>query len=168
MEIDAISQKGKGKGKSGKGKKGAKVTVKRQQSTRDSRVNVETAESTDTKLLTLGTSSRPNLKAKTKGTGKSKSKVTEISKSDSSKQVEETWTPNTCAQPSSSSQVNTIGCHHEGLWIISLEDSKKRRHAVRWGNQSDCKSEEHELMMFWTCLPTLVCTAISNGEFYKR
>ena len=22
--------------------------------------------------------------------------------------------------------------------------------------------------MFWTCLPTLVCTAISNGEFYKR
>ena len=22
--------------------------------------------------------------------------------------------------------------------------------------------------MFWTCLPTVVCTAISNGEFYKR
>ena len=22
--------------------------------------------------------------------------------------------------------------------------------------------------MFWTCLPTVVCTTISNGEFYKR
>ena len=22
--------------------------------------------------------------------------------------------------------------------------------------------------MFWTCLPTWVCTAISTGEFYKR
>ena len=22
--------------------------------------------------------------------------------------------------------------------------------------------------MFWTCLPIVVCTAISNGEFYKR
>ena len=22
--------------------------------------------------------------------------------------------------------------------------------------------------MFWTCLPTVVCTANSNGEFYKR
>ena len=22
--------------------------------------------------------------------------------------------------------------------------------------------------MFWSCLPTVVCTAISNGEFYKR
>ena len=22
--------------------------------------------------------------------------------------------------------------------------------------------------MFWTCLPTVVCTTISSGEFYKR
>ena len=42
----------------------AKVTGKRQQNTRDSRVRVETAESTDTKLLIVGTSNRPNLKAK--------------------------------------------------------------------------------------------------------
>ena len=42
----------------------AKVTVKRQQNTHDSMVNVETVESMDTKLLTVGTSSRPNLKAK--------------------------------------------------------------------------------------------------------
>ena len=68
----------------------AKVTVKRPRSIRDSRVSVETAESTDTKLLTVGTSSRANLRAEAKGSGKSKSKVTEISESDSRKQVEET------------------------------------------------------------------------------
>ena len=42
----------------------AKVTEKRQQNTRDSRVDVETVESMDTKLLIVGTSSRPNLKVK--------------------------------------------------------------------------------------------------------
>ena len=41
-----------------------KVTEKRQQNTHDSKVNVETVESMDTKLLTVGTSSRPNLKVK--------------------------------------------------------------------------------------------------------
>ena len=45
------------------------VTVKRQQSTRASRVNVETAASTDTKLLIVGASSRPNLGAKAKAQG---------------------------------------------------------------------------------------------------
>ena len=76
----------------------AKVTEKRQQNTHDSKVNAETVERTDTKLLIVGTGRRPNLKVKDKGTGKSKSKVTEISESDSSKQVEETWTSNTSAQ----------------------------------------------------------------------
>ena len=129
----------------------AKVTGKRQQSTRDSKVNVETAENTDTKLLIVGTSSRPNLKAKARAQGKSKSKVAEISESDSSKQVDETWTPNTSAQHSNLSQVNTIGCAGEGLWIFSLEDSKKRQHAVNWEDQSDCKTEEHELMIDSGC-----------------
>ena len=41
-----------------------KVMEKRQQNTRASMVSVETAENTDTKLLIVGTSSRPNLKAK--------------------------------------------------------------------------------------------------------
>ena len=104
-----------------------------------------------TTLLTVGTSSRPHLKAKARGTGKSKSKVAETSESDSSKLVEETWTPNTSAQPSSLSQVNTIGCADEGLWIFSLEDSKKRRHAVNWENQSDYETEEHELMIDSGC-----------------
>ena len=73
--------------------------------------------------------------------------MTEISERDSSKQVEETWTPNTSAPQSSLSQVNTIGCADEGLWIFSLEDSKKREHTVNWEDQSDCKTEEHELIM---------------------
>ena len=42
----------------------AKVTEKRQQNTHDSNVNVETVESMDTKQLIVGTSRRPNLKAK--------------------------------------------------------------------------------------------------------
>ena len=112
----------------------------------------------------------PKPKGQGKGTGKSKSKVTEISESDSSKQVEATWTPNTSAPPSSLSQVNTIGCTDEGLWIFSLEDSKKRQHTVNWEDQSDCKIEEHLFMIDSGCfdLSTLVCTAISDGEFHKR
>ena len=60
--------------------------------------------------------------------GKVKSKVTEIGESDSGKQVDE-WYPssNTSAQQPSLTQVNTIGCADEGLWIFWFEDSKKRR-----------------------------------------
>ena len=65
--------------------------------------------------------------------------------------VEETWTPNTCAPPSSLSQVSTIGCADEGLCIFSLEDSKKRQHTVNLEDQSDCKTEEHELMIHSGC-----------------
>ena len=128
----------------------AKVTEKRQQSTRDSIVSVETAESTYTKLLIVGTSNRPP-QGKGKGSGKSKSKVTEISESDSSKQGEETWTPNTSAPQSCLSQVSTIGCADEGLSMFSLEDSNKRRHTVNWEDHSDCKTEEHELMIDSVC-----------------
>ena len=74
MEVDAQSpEEGKAKEKSGKGKKGgkkgkestqAKVTEKRQQSTRDSMENVKTVESMDTKHLIVGTSRRTNLKVK--------------------------------------------------------------------------------------------------------
>ena len=84
MEVDAVSRKGKGKGKSGKGKKGgkngkestqAKVTGKRQQNTHDSKVNVETVESMDTKLLIVGTSSRPNVKVKARARESRKPKL---------------------------------------------------------------------------------------------
>ena len=78
----------------------------------------------------------PKSQGKGKGTWKSKSKVTEISESDSSKQVEETWTPNTSAPQPCLSQVNTIGCAGEGLCIFSLVDSKKRRNSVNWEGQS--------------------------------
>ena len=53
-----------------------------------------------------------------------------------------------------------------------MEDSKKRQHTVNWEDQSDCKTEEHELMIdsgcFGTCLSTLDGTAIPNGEFHIR
>ena len=42
----------------------AKVTEKRQQNTRDSKLSVETVESVDTKLLIVGTNNRPNIKVK--------------------------------------------------------------------------------------------------------
>ena len=57
------------------------------------------------------------------------------------------------AQQPNLSQVNTIGCADEGLWICSLEDSKKRRYTVNWEDQSRSnliekwKIEEHELMI---------------------
>ena len=62
--------------------------------------------------------------------------MTEIIESDSSKQVEETWTSNTSAQQPNLSQVNTVGCADEGLWIFSLEDSKKRRYNGELGKTS--------------------------------
>ena len=83
--------------------------------------------------------------------------MTLISESHSSKQVDETWTPNTSTPQPSLSQVNTIGCADEGLWIFSLEDSKKRRYTVNWEDQSrpnlteKWKTEEHELMIDSGC-----------------
>ena len=127
---------GKGKAKKNLGRKETKatqekVTGKRQQNTRDSRVSVEIVESMDTKLLIGGTSSRPNLTVKARER-ESRNPMTKISDSDSSKQVDETWSANTSAQQPSSLQGNTIECADEGLWIFSLEDSKKRRYTVNW------------------------------------
>ena len=61
------------------------------------------------------------------------------------------WTYCWTQQPSLS-QVNTIGCADEGLWIFSLEDSKKRRYTVNWEDQS-CSNQtgEHELMIDSGC-----------------
>ena len=155
MEVDVISRKGKGKGKSGKGKKGGK---KGKESHSGKGYGETTAEHSrfegecrncgkyGHKAADCWHKQPPKPQGKGKGTGKSKSKVTVTSESDSSKQVEETLTPNTSAPPSSLSQVNTIGCADEGLWIFSLEDSKKRQHTVNWEDQSDRETEEHELM----------------------
>ena len=95
---------------------------------------------------------------KDKGTGKSKSKVIENCESDNSRQVDD-WNPssNTSAQEPKLSQVNTIGCAGEGLWLFSLEDSKKRRYTVNWEDQSRSnqtekwKTEVHELMIDSGC-----------------
>ena len=52
---------------------------------------------------------------------------------------------------------------------FSREDSKKRRYTVNWVDQSDGETRvDDRFWMLWTCLPTFVHTAISNGEFYKR
>ena len=164
MEVDAVSRKGKGKEKSGKGKKGGKKGKEshsgkgyRETTTEHSRFEGECRNcgKYGQKAADCWYKQTTKTQGEGKGTGKSKSKVTEISESDSSKQVDETWTPNTSAQQPNLSQVNTIGCADEGLWIFSLEDSKKRRYTVNWKDQSDWKTE-------------VVCTAISNGEFYKR
>ena len=77
--------------------------------------------------------------------------MTEISESDSNKQVEETWTLNTSTPQSNVSQMNTIGCADEGFWLFSLEDSKKRRYTVNWEDQSDWKTEELEMMIDSGC-----------------
>ena len=61
MEVDVISRK--------KQATQTKVTGKRQQNTHDSKVNVESVESMDTKQLIVGTSKRPNLKAKARAQG---------------------------------------------------------------------------------------------------
>ena len=47
--------------------------------------------------------------------------------------------------------MNTIGCADEGLWIFSLEDSKKRRYTVNWEDRSCNQVEEHELMIDSGC-----------------
>ena len=117
----------------------AKITARRQRNTHDSKVNVETVGNIDKA-------------ADCWYMEKSKSKVTEISQSDSSRQVEEHWTSNTSAQrPNFLSQVNATGCADEGLWIFSLEDSKKRRYTVNWEDQSSNQTEEHELMIESEC-----------------
>ena len=127
-----------------------KVTEKRQQNTHDSKVNVETVDGMD-KAADCWYKQSHKPQGKRKGTGKSKSKVTDISESDSSKQVDETWTSNTSTPQPSLSQVNTIGCADEGLCIFSLEDSEKRRYTVNGEDQSCDKTEEHELMIDSGC-----------------
>ena len=160
MEVDAISWKGKGKKKSGKGKKGGKKGKEShsgkgygETTTEHSRFEGECRNcgKYGHKAADCWYKQTTKSQGKGKGTGKSKSKVTEISESDSSKQVDETWTPNTSALQPNLSQVNTIGCVDEGLWIFSLEDSKKRRYTVNREDQSDSKTEEHELMIDSGC-----------------
>ena len=145
MEVDAISRKGKGNGKFGKGKKGGKKGKESHSGKGHGETTVEHSRfesecrncgKCENKAADCWCKQPPKPQGKGKGSGKSKSKVTEISENDSSKQVEETWTPNTCAPQSSLSQVNTIGCADEGLWIFSLEDDKKRRYTVNWEDPS--------------------------------
>ena len=132
VEVDVISRKGKGKEKSGKGKKAGEIGNEShsgkgygETTTEHSRFEGECRSCGKYGRKAADCWYKQTTKSQGKGkvTGKSKSKVTEISESDSSKQVDETWTSNTSAQQPNLSQVNAIGCAHEGLWIFSLEDS---------------------------------------------
>ena len=120
MEVDAVSRKGKGEEKSGKGKKGGKKgkeshsgKVYGETTTEDSRFDGECRncgkyghKASDCWFKQMNKSQGIG-----KDTGKSKSKVTEISESDNSKQVDD-WNPssNTSAQ-----QPNFISSEHD--WI---------------------------------------------------
>ena len=135
MEVDADSRKGKGKEKSGKDKKGGKKGKGShsgkgygETTTEHSKFDGECRNCGKYGHKASDCWYKQTTKSEGKGTGKSKSKVTEISESDSSKQVDG-WcpSPNTPAQLPNLSQVNTIGCADGGLWIFLLEDSKKRR-----------------------------------------
>ena len=145
MEVDAVSQKGNGKEKSNKGKKGGKKGREShpgkgygETTTEHSRFEGECCNcgKYGHKAADCWYKQPPKPQGKGKGTGRSKSKVTHISERDSSKEVEETWTSHTSTLQPSFSQVNTIECADEGLWIFSLEDSKKRRYRVNWEDQS--------------------------------
>ena len=169
MEVDAISRKGKEK--SGKGKKGGKKGKENhsgggygETTTEHSRFEGERRNcgKYGHKAADCWYKQPPKLQGKGKGSRNPKRQ--KISESDSSKQVEETWTPNTSAPPSSLSEVNTIGCADEGLCIFSLEDSKKRQHTVNWEDQSDCKTEEHELMIDSGCFGH-VCPSCFAPQF---
>ena len=142
MEVDVLSRKGKGKGKSGKGKKGGKKGEESHSGKGHGESKIEHTRF-DGECRNCGKYGhkaadswyKQQHKSHGKGTGKSKSNVTEISESDTSKEVEETWPPNTSSQPSSLPQVNTIGeigRTDEELWIFSVEDSSIRRHSVSW------------------------------------
>ena len=152
MEVDAVSRKRKGKEKSGKGKKGGKKGKEShsgkgygETTTEHSRFDGECRNcgKYGHKASDCWYKQTKKSQGKGKGTGKWKSKVTEISESDNSKQVDD-WNPssNTSAQQPNLSQVNTIGCADEGLWIFSLEDSKKRRYTVNWEDQSRSNQTE--------------------------
>ena len=170
MEVDVLSRKGKGKGKSGKGKKGGKKDKESHTGKGYGESKVEHTRFDGEcrncgkhchKAADCWRKQQHKPQGKGEGTGKSKSNVTQISESDTSKQAEETWSPNTSLQPSSLSQVNAIGeigRADDGLWIFSVEDSQKRRYSVNWtfgtndsGAETCEQDEEHELMIDSGC-----------------
>ena len=101
MEVDVLSQRANGKGKSGEGKESGKKGKESHtgKNTEAVMVGVEIAEIHGHKAADCWYKMQHKPQGKGKGTGKSKSNVTEISGSDTSEQAEETWSPNTSSQP---------------------------------------------------------------------
>ena len=155
-----------GKGKAKKNPARAKVTEKRQQNTHDSKVNVETVESVDTKQLIVGTSRR-HLKVKARAREsrnprwQKSVKLTAVNKS--MKLGHQTRRHN--SQKSS---------EHDWMrrWLtLDTFVGRQRRYTVNWEDQS-CSNPtgigKLRSTSWWSILYALVCTAISKGEFYKR
>ena len=154
MKVDVLSREGKGKGKSDKGKKGGKEgkeshTGKGYGESKGERVRFDgqcrNCEKHCHQAADFWYKQQHKPQGKGKGSGKSKSNVTEISESDTSKQGEETWSPNTSSHPSSFSKVNTIGeigRADEELRIFSVEDSQKRRYSVNWKVEPHTRDSE--------------------------
>ena len=120
MEVDAVSRKGKGKEKSGKGKKAGKKGKEihsgkgyGETTTEHSRFDGECRNcgKHGHKASDCWYKQTNKSQGKGKGTGKLKSKVTEISESDNSKQVDD-WNPssNTFTQ-----QPNFISSEHDWM-----------------------------------------------------
>ena len=170
MEVDVLFRKGKGKGKSGKGKKGGKKCKESHtgKGYGESKVDhtrfdgeCRNCGKHDRKAADCWYKQQHKPQGRGKGTGKSKSSVTEISESDANKQAEETWSPNTSLQPSSLSHViavGEIGRANDGFWIFSVEDSQKLRYSVNWKVWTDVResetcdqAEEHEFMIDSGC-----------------
>ena len=120
MKVDAVSRKGKGKEECGKGKTGGKKGKEShsrkgygETTTEHSRFDGECRNCGKYGYEAADFWSKQTTKSqgKGKGTGKSKSEVTEISESESSKQVADWYpSPNTSSQQPNLSEVSTIGC----------------------------------------------------------
>ena len=160
MEVDALSRKGNEKGKFGKGKKGGKKGKENHTGKGYGEQNQEKPSYIKGERRNCGKYGDKaadcwHKQPKPQGKGKATSKVVEVS--ENSEHVEDTWTPVSSPQPSSSSQVNTIrdvGCGDEGLWIFSLEDSAKHRQTVSWDEswpEIYEQADEHELMIDSGC-----------------
>ena len=171
MEVDLLSRKGEGKEKSGKGKKGGKkgkespreVSPRIESGTHTHlMVSVEILDNTVTKLLIVGTSSNTSLKPKVKvRASRNPTSQKSVYATRANKQKRRGHQILLHSQTSSLSQVNAIGeigLADDGLWIFSVEDSKKRRYSVNWKDGTHSREsetcergEEHELMIDSGC-----------------
>ena len=124
--VDVLCRKGKGKGEVGKGKKGGNKGKGNHSGKGDGGQSPKkpshfVAECRKSGLYGHHAAVFGHEQTKLQGKGQAKSQVSEVSESENSKHVPETWTLVSSPQPSSSSQgdlIRGVGCADEGLWIF--------------------------------------------------